>query len=59
MLIGQPVDITIDAMPHHKFSGRVDSLQPGTGSDFALLQPDNATGNFIKIVERVQVQILF
>jgi len=59
MLIGQPVDITIDAMPHHKFSGRVDSLQPGTGSDFALLPPDNATGNFIKIVQRVPVKILF
>lgn len=59
MQIGQPVDITIDAMPHHKFSGRVDSLQPGTGSDFALLPPDNATGNFIKIVQRVPVKILF
>jgi membrane fusion protein (multidrug efflux system) len=59
MQIGQPVEITIDAMPHHKFSGRVDSLQPGTGSDFALLPPDNATGNFIKIVQRVPVKILF
>jgi multidrug resistance efflux pump len=53
------VDIKIDAMPHHIFSGRVDSLQPGTGSDFALLPPDNATGNFIKIVQRVPVKILF
>ncbi len=59
MQIGQPVDIKIDAMPHHKFSGRVDSLQPGTGSNFALLPPDNATGNFIKIVQRVPVKILF
>jgi len=59
MQIGQPVDITIDALPHHKFSGRVDSLQPGTGSNFALLPPDNATGNFIKIVQRVPVKILF
>jgi membrane fusion protein, multidrug efflux system len=57
--IGQPVNIKIDAMPHHKFSGRVDSLQPGTGSNFALLPPDNATGNFIKIVQRVPVKILF
>jgi len=57
--IGQPVDIKIDAMPHHKFSGRVDSLQTGTGSNFALLPPDNATGNFIKIVQRVPVKILF
>jgi membrane fusion protein, multidrug efflux system len=57
--IGQPVNIKIDAMPHHQFSGRVDSLQPGTGSNFALLPPDNATGNFIKIVQRVPVKILF
>jgi membrane fusion protein, multidrug efflux system len=57
--IGQPVEIKIDALPHHKFAGRVDSLQPGTGSNFALLPPDNATGNFIKIVQRVPVKILF
>jgi membrane fusion protein (multidrug efflux system) len=57
--IGQPVEIKIDALPHHKFYGRVDSLQPGTGSNFALLPPDNATGNFIKIVQRVPVKILF
>src|ERR1700759_5211011 len=57
--IGQPVEIKIDALPHHKFAGRVDSLQSGTGSNFALLPPDNATGNFIKIVQRVPVKILF
>jgi membrane fusion protein (multidrug efflux system) len=57
--IGQPVEIKIDALPHHKFVGRVDSLQPGTGSNFALLPPDNATGNFIKIVQRIPVKILF
>jgi membrane fusion protein (multidrug efflux system) len=57
--IGQPVEIKIDALPHHKFAGRVDSLQPGTGSNFALLPPDNATGNFIKIVQRIPVKILF
>jgi membrane fusion protein (multidrug efflux system) len=57
--IGQPVEIKIDALPHYKFTGRVDSLQPGTGSNFALLPPDNATGNFIKIVQRVPVKILF
>src|ERR1700722_6526747 len=59
VLIGQPVEIKIDALPHHKFSGRVDSLQHGTGSNFALLPPDNATGNFIKIVQRIPVKILF
>jgi membrane fusion protein, multidrug efflux system len=57
--VGQPVDITIDGLPHYRFKGRVDSLQPGTGSNFALLPPDNATGNFIKIVQRVPVKILF
>jgi membrane fusion protein (multidrug efflux system) len=57
--VGQPVDVKIDALPHYRFKGRVDSLQPGTGSNFALLPPDNATGNFIKIVQRVPVKILF
>jgi membrane fusion protein, multidrug efflux system len=57
--VGQPVDIKIDALPHYRFKGRVDSLQPGTGSNYALLPPDNATGNFIKIVQRVPVKILF
>src|SRR5258708_18188567 len=57
--VGQPVEIKIDALPHYRFSGRVDSLQPGTGSNFALLPPDNPTGNFIKIVQRVPVEILF
>jgi len=57
--VGQPVDIKIDALPHYRFKGRVDSLQPGSGSNFALLPPDNATGNFIKIVQRVPAKILF
>ncbi len=57
--VGQPVEIKIDALPHYRFTGRVDSLQPGCGSNFALLPPDNATGNFIKIVQRVPVKILF
>jgi len=57
--LAQPVEIKIDALPHYRFTGRVDSLQPGSGSNFALLPPDNATGNFIKIVQRVPVKILF
>jgi membrane fusion protein, multidrug efflux system len=57
--VGQAADIKIDALPHYRFKGRVDSLQPGSGSNFALLPPDNATGNFIKIVQRVPVKILF
>jgi membrane fusion protein (multidrug efflux system) len=55
----QPVVITVDAIPGHKFQGHVDSFSPGTGSTFALLPPDNATGNFTKIVQRVPVKILF
>jgi membrane fusion protein, multidrug efflux system len=56
---GQPVEISVDALPNHKFIGKVDSFQSGTGAVFALLPPDNATGNFTKIVQRVPVKILF
>ncbi len=59
MRIGQHVEVKVDAVPDHKFSAHVDSLQPGTGSSFALLPPDNATGNFTKIVQRVPVKIIF
>jgi membrane fusion protein (multidrug efflux system) len=54
---GQPVEITVDALPGAKVNGTVDSLAPGTGSEFALLPPENATGNFTKIVQRVPVRI--
>jgi membrane fusion protein (multidrug efflux system) len=54
---GQPVEIRVDALPGTKVSGTVDSLAPGTGSEFALLPPENATGNFTKIVQRVPVRI--
>jgi membrane fusion protein (multidrug efflux system) len=57
--VSQHVDVKIDAIPDHKFSAHVDSLQPGTGAVFALLPPDNATGNFTKIVQRVPVKIVF
>ena len=56
---GQHVEVKIDAVPDHTFSAHVDSFQPGTGSTFALLPPDNATGNFTKIVQRVPVKIVF
>jgi membrane fusion protein (multidrug efflux system) len=56
---GQSVEITVEALPRHKFLGRVDSFQSGTGAVFELLPPDNATGNFTKIVQRVPVKILF
>jgi len=56
---GQPAEITIDAIPGKTFRGVVDSWSPGSGSTFALLPPDNATGNFTKIVQRVPVKIRF
>lgn len=54
----QPVKITIDAFPDHKFTGKVDSFAPASGAQFALLPPDNATGNFTKIVQRLPVKVL-
>jgi membrane fusion protein (multidrug efflux system) len=56
---GQPVDIRVDEIAGRVFHGRVDSFAPGSGSVFALLPPENATGNFTKIVQRVPVKILF
>jgi membrane fusion protein, multidrug efflux system len=54
-----PVDIWIDALKGHQLAGYVDSIAPGTGQEFALLPPDNATGNFTKVVQRVPVKIRF
>jgi membrane fusion protein (multidrug efflux system) len=54
---GQPAKIEIDAFPGRTLVGRVDSLAGGTGASFSLLPPDNATGNFIKVVQRVPVRI--
>ena len=54
---GDPVEFTVDAYPGRKFSGRVESLSPATGARFSLLPPDNATGNFTKVVQRVPVKI--
>jgi membrane fusion protein (multidrug efflux system) len=56
--IGQPATVTVDAFPDLKLTGHVDSWSPGTGSTFALLPPDNATGNFTKVVQRVPVKIV-
>jgi membrane fusion protein (multidrug efflux system) len=55
---GQPVSIAIDMFPGVTFSGRVDSLAPASGQEFALLPPDNATGNFTKVVQRIPVKIV-
>ena len=54
---GQPVTISVDAYGHRKFAGTVDSISPAAGSVFTLLPPDNATGNFTKIVQRLPVRI--
>ena len=56
---GQPVDVSIDAIPGATFHGHVDSFQPGTGSEFSVLPAENATGNYVKIVQRVPVKINF
>jgi membrane fusion protein (multidrug efflux system) len=56
---GQPVNITVDAAPSVVFKGRVDSFQAGTGSAFSTLPAENATGNYVKIVQRLPVKIVF
>ena len=59
MVPGQPVDISVDAYPDKIFKGHVDSIQAGTGARFSLIPPENATGNYIKVVQRVPVKIVF
>jgi membrane fusion protein (multidrug efflux system) len=54
---GQPVSISVDALPKDSIEGRVASLSPASGAVFSLLPPDNATGNFTKIVQRLPVRI--
>ena len=56
---GQPVTLEVDAFPNHVFKGNIGSLSPGTGAQFAILPPQNATGNFVKVVQRVPVRIYF
>ncbi len=56
---GQKVSVRVDAFPSARLQGHIESLQRGTGSRFALLPPENATGNFIKVVQRVPVKIVF
>ncbi len=57
--VGSEVDIEVDAVPGRHFKGRIDSFSAASGAQFALLPPDNATGNFTKVVQRVPVKILF
>jgi membrane fusion protein (multidrug efflux system) len=59
MRIGQTVIVHVDAYPDHEFEAKVTSFSPATGSRFALLPPDNASGNFVKVVQRLPVKIEF
>lgn len=54
---GQPVQLEVDALPDVEIAGRVESIAPGTGAEFSILPPENATGNFTKIVQRIPVRI--
>src|SRR5262249_15513270 len=56
---GQPVDLRIDAYPDRTFHGHIDSIQAGSGTAFSLLPAENATGNYVKVVQRVPVKIVF
>jgi membrane fusion protein (multidrug efflux system) len=57
--VGQPVELDVDAFPNHRFKGTIGSLSPGTGAQFAILPPQNASGNFVKVVQRVPIRIYF
>jgi membrane fusion protein (multidrug efflux system) len=59
MTPGREVDLEIDAVPDHALHGKIDSIAPASGAKFALLPPDNATGNFNKVVQRIPVKIIF
>jgi len=59
MRAGQKAEIKIDTYPGKTFKGHVDSIQRGTGSTFSMFPPENATGNFVKVVQRVPVKIVF
>jgi membrane fusion protein (multidrug efflux system) len=56
---GQPAVIEVDTYPGAAFKARVDSIQAGSGAVFSLLPPENATGNFVKVVQRVPVKLRF
>ena len=59
MKVGQPVSVRVDAIPGRDFNAHIESFQVGTGGRFTLLPPENATGNFVKVVQRVPVKIVF
>jgi membrane fusion protein (multidrug efflux system) len=55
---GQKVEIEIDSYPGKKFTGKIESIMAGTGSVFSLFPPENATGNYVKVVQRIPVKIV-
>ena len=57
--VGQPVRVRVDAFPGRDFKARVDSFQLGSGSRFSILPAENATGNYVKVVQRVPVKVVF
>lgn len=59
MYLGQPVDIEVDAIPDQIFQGKIEAIAASTGSKFSLLPADNSTGNFVKIIQRVPIKIVF
>jgi membrane fusion protein (multidrug efflux system) len=58
MRVGASADIRVDTFPNQVFHGKIAELSPASGSQFALLPPDNATGNFTKVVQRIPVKIV-
>jgi membrane fusion protein, multidrug efflux system len=59
MYVGQPVDIQVDAIENKIYQGQIEAISASTGAKFSILPPDNATGNFVKIIQRVPVKIRF
>jgi multidrug resistance efflux pump len=57
MRVGQSASFTVDALGDNRLTGVVESLAPASGSEFAVLRPDNATGNFVKVAQRIAVRI--
>ena len=54
---GQPAKVSVDAFPDYKLNGHVKSFSPGTGSSFSIMPAENATGNWVKVVQRVPIEI--
>ena len=57
MKLGQPVSVSVDALEHQRLNGHIQSFSPAAGSEFAVIKPDNATGNFTKVAQRVGVRV--